>query len=191
MEAPLLKKQYLEVVVPDFLKDGGYKNVHQVPVVQKIVINSGFNASRDKNWISDLQKEISAVAGQRALITKAKKSVSNFKLREGMPVGCSVTLRGNRMYDFLFRLVGVALPNIRDFRGVTAKLDGRGNFTLGITDHTIFPEINSDTQGKEAIGMDVTIVTSADNDEAGRELLAKLGMPFRKRTPDASAQSAA
>lgn len=180
METPVLKKVYKDNVVPELRKSQGYANLHQVPGVLKVVLNSGFNATRDKNWINDLQKEMSAIAGQKAMITKAKTSVSNFKLREGMPVGCSVTLRGAKMYEFLERFISIALPTIRDFRGVSSKLDGNGNYTLGITDHTIFPEVASDTGQREAIGMDVTIVTSANSDDEGRELLRLLGMPFRK-----------
>jgi len=179
-EQPYLKKHYADVVVPELKKTRGYANAHQVPKITKIVINSGFNATKDKNWAAEVQKEISAIAGQQAIMTKASKSVSNFKLREGMPIGVKVTLRGARMYDFLFRLLAVSLPNIRDFRGVSRKLDGQGNYTLGITDSTIFPEINADTGGREAIGMDITIVTTADSDDEGRDLLQLMGMPFRK-----------
>ncbi|WP_343219087.1 50S ribosomal protein L5 [Cerasicoccus maritimus] len=181
-EIAYLKKHYNDVVVPELKKSQGYANAHQVPKVTKVVINSGFNATKDKNWAAEVQKEISSIAGQHAVMTKASKSVSNFKLREGMPIGVKVTLRGERMYDFLFRLIAVALPNIRDFRGISRKLDGQGNYTLGVTDSTIFPEISADTGGREAIGMDITIVTSADSDDEGRELLQLMGMPFRKPT---------
>ncbi len=191
MDTPYLKKYYLDQVVPELTKKFGYDNRHQVPVVEKIVINSGFNPSaRDKNWIADLQKDISSIAGQRAVVTKAKKSVSNFKLREGMPNGVMVTLRGNHMYEFMLRLIAIALPAIRDFRGVSRKLDGHGNYNLGIGDHTIFPEISGDTGSRGNVGMDITIVTSATEDEAGRELLSQLGMPFRKPSTTTAEQPA-
>lgn len=183
MDTPYLKQYYLDQVAPELTKKFGYSNRHQVPVVEKVIINSGFNPSaRDKNWINDLQKDISSIAGQRAVITKAKKSVSNFKLREGMPNGVVVTLRGNHMYEFLLRFIAIALPAIRDFRGVSRKLDGHGNYNLGINDHTIFPEISGDTGSRGNVGMDITIVTSAATDDEGRELLSLLGMPFRKQT---------
>lgn len=189
MEAPYLKKFYRESVVPALMKSQGYKNVHQVPGLTKVVINSGFNASRDKNWIKALQEDITKIAGQKAVVTKAKKSISNFKLREGVPNGVCVTLRGAQMYDFLYRFIAVALPAIRDFRGVSRKLDGRGNYTLGINDHSIFPETASDGSNKEILGMDVTIVTSALTDEEGVELLSLLGMPFRKQTQNTEEQA--
>lgn len=190
METPYLQNYYSETVVPQLRKERGYSNPHQVPRLLKIVINSGINATREKNWIEDVRKDISLIAGQRAVITRARESISNFKLREGMPIGVKVTLRGQRMYDFLLRMLAVSLPNIRDFRGVSAKLDGHGNYTLGIADHAIFPEISADTGGREAIGMDITIVTSADSDDEARDLLAKLGMPFRKRTTEANPAAA-
>ena len=180
MNVPTLKKAYLEQVLPELQKTLQLKNRHQVPAMVKVVLNSGFNATRDKNWIKDLQKDMTNIAGQKAVITKAKKSISNFKLREGMPIGCCVTLRGTKMYEFLERFIAIALPTIRDFRGVGSKLDGRGNYTLGITDHTIFPEVPSDTGQRESIGLDITLVTSAQTDEQGLELLKLLGMPFRK-----------
>lgn len=179
---PYFQQYYLDKVVPELKKKFGFENVHEIPKLSKIVINSGFKATREKAWTEEVRTEVSKIAGQRALVTKASKSVSNFKLREGMPVGAKVTLRGERMYDFLFRLVAVALPNIRDFRGISGKLDGRGNYTLGVEDSTIFPEINTDTSGRDAIGMDVTIVTTTDKDEHARELLSLFGMPFRKST---------
>lgn len=193
MDTPYLKKYYFDQVAPELAKKFGYANRHQVPVIEKVVINSGFDQSRDKNWIADLQKDISSITGQRAVITKAKKSVSNFKLREGMPNGVKVTLRGNHMYDFLLRLIAIALPAIRDFRGVARKLDGHGNYNLGISDHTIFPEISGDTGNRGNVGMDITIVTSASTDEEGRELLSQLGMPFRKpsTTTEQPAEAAA
>ncbi|MDP0497007.1 MAG: 50S ribosomal protein L5 [Verrucomicrobiota bacterium JB024] len=187
---PTLKKSYLETVVPELRKNLGYTNVHQVPKIEKVVINSGLNASRDKAWVAEVQKEITTIAGQQAVVTKARQSVSNFKLREGMPNGVAVTLRGSKMYDFLYRFINIALPNIRDFRGVSQKLDGHGNYSIGITDSTIFPEISHDTSGRESIGMDITIVTSAPTDNEGRELLKLLGMPFRKPSSQAAATAA-
>lgn len=176
------EQYYADHVAPEMKKKFGFSNVHEIPKLNKIVINSGFKATREKAWTEEVRNEISRIAGQRALVTKASKSVSNFKLREGMPVGAKVTLRGERMYDFLYRFIAIALPNIRDFRGVSGKLDGRGNYTIGIEDSTIFPEINTDTSGRDPIGMDITIVTTAESDELGRELLALFGMPFRKAT---------
>ena len=187
---PTLKKTYLDTIVPELLKSLGYKNTHQVPKIEKVVINSGLNATRDKNWVAEVQKEITTITGQQAVVTKARQSVSNFKLREGMPNGVAVTLRGSRMYDFLYRFINIALPNIRDFRGVSQKLDGHGNYSIGISDSTIFPEISHDTSGREAIGMDITIVTSATTDKEGRELLKMLGMPFRKPSSQTAAAAA-
>ncbi len=188
MSTPQLKEHYQKVVTPELKKKRGYKNAHQIPGIKKVVINSGIKATVDKNWFEEVRKDISSIAGQKAVITKAKKSVSNFKLREGMNNGVMVTLRGARMYDFLLRLLAVALPNIRDFRGVGKKMDGRGNYTLGITDHTIFPEIPSDTGGKESIGMDITIVTSAATDDEAYDLLSLMGMPFRKQPKSETAE---
>ncbi len=180
---PFLKQEFNENIVPELKKSRGYTNIHQVPVVQKVVINSGINPTlRDKKWIEELRKDITLIAGQKALVTKAKKSVSNFKLREGMPNGIKVTLRGNRMYDFLYRFISISLPTIRDFRGISKRMDGHGNYNIGISDHSIFPEISADTGSRGAMGMDITIVTSANTDEEGLELLTKLGMPFRKQT---------
>lgn len=188
---PVLKEVYKSQIVPAMMKEYGYKNVHQVPRILKIVINSAINSGRDKNWIAEVQKDISNIAGQHAVVTKAKKSISNFKLREGAPNGVMVTLRGDRMYDFLYRLIVAALPTIRDFRGLPRKLDGHGNYTIGITDHTIFPEIASDIGGRENIGMDITIVTSATNDDEGRELLRHFGIPFRKTSKELQEAEAA
>lgn len=187
MEQAYLKKHYQEQVVPELKKKHGYTNIHCVPSITKVVLNSGIKATREKNWVEEVRKDITAIAGQHAVVTRAKKSISNFKLREGMPVGVTVTLRGARMYDFLLRLIAVSLPNIRDFRGIGKKMDGRGNYTLGISDHTIFPEIPSDTGGREAIGLDVTIVTSAETDAEAYDLLSLMGMPFRKQTKEATA----
>ncbi len=176
---PVLKTHYLEKVVPELKTLRGYKNLHQVPAVEKVVINSGISAALDKAALNDTVRDIGMIAGQRPVITKARKSISNFKLREGMPVGVKVTLRGDRMYDFLYRMISIALPSIRDFRGVSKKLDGNGNYTLGIDDHTIFPEISIENV-KRATGMDITIVTTAKTDEEAVDLLRLLGMPFRR-----------
>ena len=190
MQIPALKTQYAEKVVPELIKKFGYANKHQVPTIKKIVINSGFSATDDKNHILYVNQEIGKIAAQRPVTTKAKLSISNFKLREGQPIGVKVTLRGRAMYEFLNRLIQISLPAIRDFRGVPAKLDGQGNYTLGVSDHSIFPEISSD--GTTAtIGMDICINTSAKNDEEGRELLALFGMPFRKTSAEVAEEEAA
>jgi len=190
MQIPALKTQYAEKVVPELIKKFGYANKHQVPTIKKIVINSGFSATDDKNHILYVNQEIGKIAAQRPVTTKAKLSISNFKLREGQPIGVKVTLRGRAMYEFLNRLIQISLPAIRDFRGVPAKLDGQGNYTLGVSDHSIFPEISSD--GTTAtIGMDICINTSAKNDEEGRELLALFGMPFRKTSTEVAEEAAA
>jgi large subunit ribosomal protein L5 len=181
MEKVHLKNFYHSTVVPSLKESQGYKNVHQVPRVEKIVLNTAFNSSTEKGQVDDIVKELSKIAGQRAVVTKAKKSVSNFKLREGMPVGAMVTLRGRQMYEFMYRLIAVALPGIRDFRGVKDRLDGNGNYTLGITDHSIFPETQGDGS-KANMGLDICISTTAGSDSEGRELLSLMGIPFRKRT---------
>ena len=176
---PSLKKHYTEVVVPGLVKSRGYKNGHEVPKIVKVVLNTGIDSEADKNVIADIQRDINAIAGQKSVLAKSKKAIANFKLRKGQIVGCHVTLRGDNMWEFLYRLIAVALPTIRDFRGVAAKLDGQGNYNLGITDHTIFPEISLEGV-KKHIGLDLTIVTSAKTDDEGRELLRLLGMPFRR-----------
>jgi large subunit ribosomal protein L5 len=183
MNQAFLHKQYLEQVAPALMKGLGYKNIHQVPKVLKIVLNTGFGDEMDKAGLEDLRKDFASIAGQSPVICKARISVSNFKVREGMPVGLMVTLRGEVMWDFLFRLLAISLPNIRDFRGVSSRLDGHGNYTLGITDHSIFPEINVERQ-RTNIGLDISIVTSAATDKEGHELLSHLGMPFRKTSSD-------
>lgn len=187
---PFLKAQYEEIAIPELKKKFGYSNIHEVPCVVKVVINHGFDASVEKAQIDEAVKEITNIACQKAVVTLSKKSISNFKLRENQPIGVKVTLRGNSMYEFLVRLIAIALPGIRDFRGVSGKLDGHGNYTMGITDHTIFAESHGD-HSKRAIGMDITIVTSAKTDDEGRELLSLLGMPFRKRTSAATTNTAA
>lgn len=176
---PSLKKAYLEQVVPELVKSRGYKNKHQVPKIVKINLNTGIDAEADKNQIADIARDIGNIAGQKPVLTKSRKAIASFKLRENQVVGCTVTLRGNTMWEFLYRLLAVALPTIRDFRGVPQKLDGQGNYNLGITDFTIFPEITVENV-KKTMGLDITIVTTADTDEEGRELLKLLGMPFRR-----------
>ena len=180
MSQPYLKQYYADKVVPALKEQLGLANVHQVPKVTKVVLNSAFGATADKAQIEETIKDLSAIAGQKVVTTKASKSVSNFKLREGMTIGAKVTLRGRAMWEFLYRLIGVSLPGIRDFRGVKDKMDGQGNYSLGITDHTIFPETQGDGQ-KRQMGLDICIVTTAETDEHGRALLKELGMPFRKR----------
>ncbi|MGF1450118.1 MAG: 50S ribosomal protein L5 [Opitutales bacterium] len=187
---PFLRTFYQSEVIPELKKKRGYTNPHQVPAVEKVIINTALRADADKSWIAEVVKEVGLIAGQQPVITKARKSISNFKVREGMPLGVKVTLRGARMYDFLLRLLAVALPAIRDFQGVPTKCDGQGNYTLGITDHTIFPEINVDNN-KRSIGMDITLVTSAADDDEARDLLRLLGMPFRKTAKEKEAEEAA
>ncbi|MBW7896180.1 MAG: 50S ribosomal protein L5 [Opitutaceae bacterium] len=185
---PTLKVLYAEQVAPELVKARGYKNKHEVPKIVKVVLNTGINAEADKNQIADIQRDLGLIAGQKPVLTKSKKAVSNFKLRQGQVVGCCVTLRGNAMWEFLYRLIAVALPTIRDFRGISPKLDGHGNYNLGITDFTIFPEITVENV-KKTMGLDITIVTTADADDEGRELLRLLGMPFR-RSETAKTQAA-
>jgi large subunit ribosomal protein L5 len=173
-----LKDKYRDEVIGQLRASRGYTNLMRIPKLAKIVVNMGINSLVDKDTFKLLTEDLAKVTGQRPSVTKAKKSISNFKLREGMPVGAVVTLRGDRMYEFMDRLVSVALPRIRDFRGVPAKaFDGRGNYTLGIQEQTIFPEIDPD-QVKKHQGMDVTFVTTARTDDEARELLRLLGLPF-------------
>jgi large subunit ribosomal protein L5 len=176
---PTLKKLYTEQVAPELVKSRGYSNKHQVPKITKVVLNTGIDAGADKNQITDIQRDLGLIAGQKPVLTKSKKDISNFKLRNGQIVGCCVTLRGSNMWEFLYRLLAVALPSIRDFRGVPPKLDGQGNYNLGVTDFAIFPEITIENV-KKTMGLDITIVTTAKTDEEGRELLKLLGMPFRR-----------
>lgn len=162
------------------MKDLGFSNIHQVPKVVKINVNRGLGeVAQNSKALESSLSEVSIITGQKALVTRAKKAIAGFKIRQGMPIGCAVTLRGERMYAFLERLINLALPRIRDFRGVSPKsFDGRGNFTLGVKEQLIFPEISFDKI--DAIrGMDITIVTSAKTDEEGRALLKEMGMPFR------------
>jgi large subunit ribosomal protein L5 len=187
---PPLKKHYVETVVPALKVARGYKNIHQVPKLEKIVLNTGISSEADKNVIAETQRDLSAIAGQKALLNKSRKAIANFKLRQGQIVGSHVTLRGDAMWHFLMRLLAVALPTIRDFRGVPNKLDGQGNYNIGIADFTIFPEIVVENN-KRQMGLDITLVTTAKNDEEGRELLKLLGMPFRRIEPAAVKPTAA
>ncbi len=174
-----LSKEYKERIVPALLKEFNYTSVMQVPKLKKIVINQGIGAAtQDKKLIETSINELTAITGQKAVATLSKKDISNFKLRKKMPVGVMVTLRRDRMYEFLERLVRVALPRIRDFKGINAKLDGRGNYTLGITEQIIFPEINIDNISK-MMGMNITFVTTANTDEEGYALLKQFGLPFK------------
>ncbi len=179
---PRLKKLYHEVIIPEMMKKFGYKSVMQVPRLVKIVVNMGVGqATQDPKLLEMAMKELSKITGQQPVIRRARKSISNFKLRAGMAIGCKVTLRRERMYEFLDRLINAAIPRIRDFRGLSDKsFDGRGNYTLGIKEHIIFPEINVD-EVERIFGMDITIVTTAKTDEEAYELLRLFGMPFRKR----------
>ncbi len=185
---PPLKKAYFEQVVPALMASRNYKNKHQVPKLEKIVLNTGIGSEADKNQIADTARDMGLIAGQKPILNKSRKAIANFKLKQGQVVGCSVTLRGDAMWHFLMRLLAVALPTIRDFRGVPNKLDGQGNYNIGITDFTIFPEITVES-AKRHMGLDITLVTSATNDDEARELLKLLGMPFR-RTEQAAAKSA-
>jgi large subunit ribosomal protein L5 len=176
---PTLKKLYTEQVAPELVKSRGYKNKHQVPQIKKISLNTGIDADADKNQIADVQRDMTLIAGQKPVLARSRKAIANFKLKPNQVVGCHVTLRGAAMWEFLYRLLAVALPTIRDFRGVSPKFDGQGNYNLGITDFTIFPEITVENV-KKTMGLDITIVTSAETDDEGRELLRLLGMPFRR-----------
>jgi large subunit ribosomal protein L5 len=175
-----LKEIYAREVIEQLQKEFGYKNIMQVPRLEKIVVNMGLGeAIQNVKILDSAAEELSAITGQKTVITKAKKSIASFKLRQGMPIGCMVTLRKERMYEFLDRLMNIALPRVRDFKGVSGKgFDGRGNFSLGIKEQLIFPEINYDSVEKVK-GLNITVVTTAKTDEEGRALLRGLGMPFR------------
>jgi large subunit ribosomal protein L5 len=175
-----MKKKYLEEVRPALAKQFVYKNVMQAPRIEKVVINMGLGEGKENPKILDAAvNDLSIITGQKPIITKARRSVASFKVREGMSIGCKLTLRGIRMYDFLDKLFNIALPRVRDFRGISPhSFDGRGNFTIGIKEQLIFPEIEY-SQVERILGMDITIVTTAGNDEEARELLALMGMPFR------------
>lgn len=176
-----LKDYYTNECVPALKEEFGYSNPMQIPHVEKIVLNMGLGeAVQNPKIVEGAAEELSRIAGQRAIVTKAKKSIATFKLREGMPIGCRVTLRGDRMYNFLSKLVNIALPRVRDFRGVSPKgFDGRGNYSMGVQEHIIFPEIDYDKIDKIK-GFNITIVTSAQTDSEGRKLLQLMGMPFKK-----------
>ena len=177
MKARLYEK-YINEVVPALREKHKYGNVHQIPRMEKIVVNMGVSASLEKGAIEDAAKDLAMITGRKAVISKSRKSIANFKLREGMPIGCRVTLRRDAMYEFFDRLVAVTLPRIRDFRGTSPRsFDGRGNYSLGIADQTVFPEIELD-KIKRQQGMDITIVTSAQNDDEALDLLKMMGMPF-------------
>ncbi|HSI67481.1 MAG TPA: 50S ribosomal protein L5 [Planococcus sp. (in: firmicutes)] len=176
-----LKEKYVNEITPALVSKFEYKSVMQVPTVNKIVINMGVGeAVQNTKSLDSAVEELQTITGQKPVVTKAKKSIAGFRLREGMPIGCKVTLRGERMYDFLDKLVAISLPRVRDFRGVSTKsFDGRGNYTLGVKEQLIFPEIDYDKVNKVR-GMDIVIVTTANSDEEARELLTQFGMPFQK-----------
>ncbi|MGF1673034.1 MAG: 50S ribosomal protein L5 [Rivularia sp. (in: cyanobacteria)] len=177
-----LKSRYLETIVPNLMKQFEYSNIHQVPKVVKVSVNRGLGeASQNAKALEASLNEIALVTGQKPVVTRAKKAIAGFKIREGMPVGVMVTLRSDKMYNFLDRLINLSLPRIRDFRGVSAKsFDGRGNYTLGVREQLIFPEVEYD-QVDQIRGMDISIITTARNDEEGRALLKEMGMPFREQ----------
>jgi len=176
-----LKERYQNEIVKSLMEKYSYQSVMQVPKIEKIVLNIGVgDATTNAKALDDAVAELTMIAGQKPVVTKAKKSIAGFKLREGMPIGCKVTLRGEKMYEFLDKLMNISLPRVRDFRGVSKNsFDGRGNYTLGVKEQLIFPEINFDKVNKLR-GMDIVIVTTAATDDEGRELLTQLGMPFQK-----------
>lgn len=176
-----LQDKYQNEVVPAMMKEFNYKSVMEVPAIEKVVVNIGVgDAIQNSKLLDEAVEELAAITGQQPVITKAKKSIANFKLREGMPIGCKVTLRRQKMYEFLDKLFNISLPRVRDFRGVSdTSFDGRGNYTLGIKEQTIFPEIDFDKVNRSR-GMDVVIVTSAKTNEEAKALLTKMGMPFKK-----------
>ncbi|MEI0447366.1 50S ribosomal protein L5 [Brachyspira intermedia] len=176
----VLKDRYENEIKQSLLKDMNLSSTMAIPKIEKIIINMGVTqAVTDKKYVDSAVEELSQIAGQRAVVTRAKKSIANFKLRQGMPIGCRVTLRSERMYDFLERLIFIALPRVRDFQGIPRRgFDGNGNYNLGIKEHTIFPEISFDKT--DAVkGLNITIVTTADNDDMARTLLERVGLPFR------------
>ena len=182
---PTLKTNYREQIVPALMKEFGYKSIMQVPRLQKIVVNQGMGqAVADKKLIEVAAEELSLITGQKAVTTKSRKDISNFKLRKGMPIGVMVTLRSDRMYEFLERLIAVALPRIRDFKGINEKFDGKGNYTLGVAEQIIFPEIDIDKITK-IFGMEITFVTSAKSDEEAYALLREFGLPFKNAKKNA------
>jgi len=175
---PRLYEKYMNEVRPALKQKRGYTNVHQIPCMEKIVVNMGVSASLEKSAIDDAAKDLAMITGRKPAISRSRKSIANFKLRENMPIGCRVTLRREAMYEFFDRLVATTLPRIRDFRGVSPRhFDGRGNYTMGIADQTVFPEIELD-KIKRQQGMDITIVTSAQTNDEALDLLKMMGMPF-------------
>ncbi len=179
---PVLADQYKEEIMPQMIDKFGYNNVMAVPKVEKVVVNVGLGeAKEDQKLLDTVVEEIAQITGQKPTITRAKKAVANFKIREGMPIGVKVTLHGNIMYEFLFKLINITLPRIRDFRGVSPRsFDGRGNYSLGIKEHIVFPEIKIDDVDT-VHGLEITIVTSAETDEEAFELLSLMGMPFKSQ----------
>ena len=177
-----LQEKYNNLVKPELINQFNYSSAMQIPRLEKIVVNMGIgDAVSNSKVLDDAVAEMQAITGQKPVITKAKKSIASFKLREGMPIGCKVTLRGERMYEFLDKLISISLPRVRDFHGINENaFDGRGNYTLGVKEQLIFPEINFDNI-KKIRGMDIVIVTTANTDEEGRALLSLLGMPFKKK----------
>ncbi len=177
---PRLRKKYKEEIIPQLMKDFSFQNIMQVPKLERVIINMGLGeAVQNAKLIDSAVEELTAITGRKPIVTRAKKSIASFKLREGMPIGVMVTLRGEQMYDFVDRLVSIALPRTRDFKGISPKsFDGRGNYTLGIREQIVFPEVNYDKIDRIK-GMNVTLVTTAETDEQGRALLKSLGMPFR------------
>lgn len=180
---PRLRERYFQEILPALEKDLGRSNKLSLPRLQKLVINMGVgSAITEKKHIEEAVSALTQIAGQKAVVTLSRKAIANFKLRENQPIGCKVTLRGNRMYEFLDRLISLALPRVRDFRGLNPNgFDGRGNYTLGLQEQLVFPELNPDKYTRPQ-GMHITLVTSAHNDEEGRELLRRFGMPFRTET---------
>ena len=178
---PRLKEKYKKEIVPKLMKDLSYSNLMQVPRIEKICLSQGVgSAVSDKKMIDSATEEMTKIAGQKSMVTKSKKDVANFKLRKGMPIGVKATLRSDRMYEFLDRLISVSIPGIRDFQGINPKgFDGRGNYTMGIKEQIIFPEIKVD-EVKKITGMDITFVTSAETDEEAKSLLTEFGLPFKK-----------
>ena len=175
---PRLYEKYVSEVLPALREKRGYKNIHQIPRLEKIVVNMGISASLEKSALDDAAKDLALITGRKPVISKARHSIANFKLREGVPIGCRVTLRRDAMYEFFDRLVATTLPRIRDFRGVSPRhCDGRGNYTMGISDQTVFPEIELD-KIKRQQGMDITIVTSAETNDEAFDLLKLMGFPF-------------
>lgn len=188
---PRMRKQYDDVIVKAMTEKFGYKNRMEVPKIEKIVLNMGVGeATQDKKKVEAAAAEMEAISGQKPVVTKAKKSIAQFKLREGMPIGCKVTLRRERMYEFLDRLITIALPRVRDFRGLNPKsFDGRGNYAMGLKEQIVFPEINYDRIDKVR-GMDVIVTTTAKTDEEARELLRLFGFPFPRDAADDQKQAA-